>query len=49
MKFNLWFQGNLEEANADVGLLLRWLGELRFDNDIVVDVSLSTSGMEEDK
>lgn len=48
MKFNLWFEGELEESNADVGALLRWLGDLRFDNDVVVDVRLSPSHMEEE-
>lgn len=41
MRFNLWFEGALEESNVDVGALLRWLGNLRFDNDeVVVDVKL---------
>lgn len=48
MKFNLWFDGVFEEANVDVGALLRWLGDLRFDNDVVVDVRLSPHHLEEE-
>ncbi len=48
MRFNLWFEGHLEEENADIGTLLRWIGELRFDEDFVVDVGLYEHIKEED-
>ncbi len=38
MRFNLWFEDECEERNVDVGSLLRWLGELLFDEDVVVDI-----------
>ncbi len=38
MTFNLWFDGRCEVANVDVGYLLRWLGELKFEEDVSVDV-----------
>lgn len=40
MRFNLWNEGECEECCVDVGSLLRWLGELNFDSDVVVDVKL---------
>lgn len=40
MRFNLWYDDECEERNVDVGALLRWLGELRFDlpDDVSVDI-----------
>lgn len=40
MRFNLWFEDECEEKNVDVGALLRWLGELKFDVDAVVDITI---------
>lgn len=42
MRFNLIYDGDLEVANADIGELLRWLGDLRFDapDDVFVDISI---------
>lgn len=40
MRFNLFYDGQLEEDNADVSQLLRWLSELRFDlpDDVFVNI-----------
>ena len=40
MRFNLFYDGELEEGNADISQLLRWLSELRFDlpDDVLVDI-----------
>ncbi len=40
MKFNLWFDGECEERLVDVGALLRWLGELRYDYDVVCNIKV---------
>ena len=41
MRFNLWFEGDNEGTNVDIGTMLRWLGCLRFEEDYVVDISVS--------
>lgn len=40
MRFNLFYENELETKNADVGGLLEWLSALRFDlsDDVFVDV-----------
>lgn len=38
MRFNLWYEAECEESNVDVGALLRWLGDLKFENDVCVDI-----------
>lgn len=42
MRFNLFFNGELETKNANVGQLLEWLSALRFDlpDDVFVDISI---------
>ncbi len=40
MRFNLWIDGECEEQYVDIGCLLRWIGDLNFDLDCVVDVKL---------
>ena len=42
MRFNLFYEGDLESANADVSELLHWLADLRFDlpDDVIVDISI---------
>ncbi len=42
MRFNLFYDGQLEEDNADVSQLLRWLSDLRFDlpDDVLVDIDI---------
>ena len=42
MRFNLFYDGELEIKNADVGQLLQWLSVLRFDlpDDVFVDISI---------
>lgn len=42
MRFNLFFDGELETKNADIGQLLEWLSSLRFDlpDDVFVDISI---------
>ncbi len=42
MRFNLFFDGELEVKNADVGQLLEWLSGLRFDlpDDVIANVSI---------
>lgn len=38
MRFNLWYEAECEESDVDVGALLRWLGDLRFENDVLVNI-----------
>lgn len=38
MRFNLWYENVCEERNADFGALLRWLGDLLFEKDLVADI-----------
>ena len=40
MRFNLFYDGELEEKGVDVSQLLRWLSELRFDlpDDVFVNI-----------
>lgn len=38
MRFNLWYEVKCEESDVDVGALLRWLGDLKFDNDVLVNI-----------
>lgn len=40
MRFNLFYEDELETKNAGVGQLLEWLSALRFDqpDDVFVDV-----------
>ncbi len=38
MRFNLWYEDECEERNVDVGALMRWLGELLFEKELVVDI-----------
>ncbi len=42
MRFNLFFDGQLEEDNADISQLLRFLSDLRFDlpDDVFVDIDI---------
>ncbi len=42
MRFNLFYDGELENKNADVGQLLEWLSALRFDlpDDVLVDIDI---------
>lgn len=42
MRFNLFYDGELETKNADVGQLLEWLSALRFDlpDDVLVDINI---------
>lgn len=40
MRFNLWYEAECEESNVDVGALLRWLGDLKFDYDVVVNITV---------
>lgn len=42
MRFNLFYDGELETKNADVGQLLEWLSALRFDlpDDVFVDIDI---------
>lgn len=38
MRFNLWYETECEESDVDVGALLRWLGDLKFENDVLVNI-----------
>ena len=38
MRFNLFYDGQLEEEDVDVSGLLRWLSELRFDLPAFVNI-----------
>ena len=40
MRFNLFYDGKLEEDDVDVSELLRWLSEFRFDlpDDVFVNI-----------
>ncbi len=42
MRFNLFYDGFLEESDVDVGHLLEWLSALRFDlpDDVFVDIDI---------
>lgn len=42
MRFNLFFDDELETKNANVSQLLEWLSALRFDlsDDVIVDISI---------
>ena len=42
MRFNLFYDGELEEDNADISQLLHWLADLRFDlpDDVLVDIDI---------
>lgn len=40
MRFNLFYDGQLEEKDVDVSVLFRWLSEFRFDlpDDVFVNI-----------
>ncbi len=42
MRFNLFFDGQLDVYDADISSLLRWLSELDFDlpDDVVLDIDI---------
>lgn len=46
MRFNLWFEGESEGSNVDIGTMLRWLGCLKFEEDFVVDIQINQSSKE---
>ena len=43
MRFNLFYDGQLEEKDVDVSQLLQWLSEFRFDlpDDVYVNIRIS--------
>ncbi len=42
MRFNLFYDGQLEDDDVDIGRLLEWLSLLRFDlpDDVYVDIDI---------